>query len=157
LPKTVAQFAREARGFSDTLERVERDTVQKTALHVTTVVRRSIVSVAGGDSRLSGAGRRGAKVGARFDVKTGGRSSALVRATGPLQLVERDTKAHSIPKSRRRKRRVLHIPGIGFRAVVHHPGTKGKHPFERGVDAALPAVPKIVQGTVSQAMRKAFG
>lgn len=29
--------------------------------------------------------------------------------------------------------RVLNIPGIGYRASVKHPGTKGKHPFGRAV------------------------
>jgi hypothetical protein len=161
LAKTVGQFAKEARGFSQTLEKVERESVRASALLVTTAVRRNIVAVSGGDFRLSGMGRRGARVGARFDEKvTGGKASALVRATGPLQIVEGDTKPHSIgPKKRgpRGRRRALRIPGIGFRNVVKHPGTRGKHPFERGVNESLPKVPAIVQRTVSQAMRKAFG
>lgn len=122
------------------------------------VIRDSIYAVTRG-GRLSGVGKNGARVGVRT-VFNGSRS-AIVQATGPLQLIERDTSAHAIPRvtsSRRLRtaagrlshkrestgralsgRTILVINGSVITGPVQHPGTTGKHPFERGADAAAPA------------------
>ena len=92
---------------------------------------------------MSGVGRRGAKLGVRYDMT--GDSEALLRATGPWQFIERDTKpsgrnrprAHQAGRRRRRGGpRALAAPGFGPVAAARNPGTTGKHPFEKGVKKA---------------------
>ncbi len=104
---------------------------------------------------LSNVGRTGARVGARVEVLRNG-NGAIVEAIGPYQLIERDTRAHPIPR-RRRKQRVLVIPGIGFRRSVSHPGTRGRHPFERAVKSATPKVTAVYQRQLVLAVAKTFG
>ena len=97
--------------------------------------------------RLRGVGKRGAAIGVTYAVtETGSGAESLIRATGPFQLIERDTAAHEIvPKSRQ----ALHFGGDQFYAAVQSPGTKGKHPFELGVVEAWPGVTKIMQSHVA--------
>lgn len=90
-------------------------------------------------------GKRGAKVGVRYDLRSD--TEAIVRMTGPAQLIERDTKAHRIPRGtvgqgrrqRANTKRIV-IPNVGVRMWAQHPGTKGKHPWEKGLQASLPDV-----------------
>lgn len=123
------------------LSEAERAGVRAAALTATRIIRGEIRSVVS-SGRLSGVGRRGARVGARFDVwKSAKDPSALVRATGPLHLVENDTAPHKItPRRRRGRRRALRLADGGFARSVNHPGTKGRSPFARGAaNAAAPA------------------
>lgn len=145
--------------------------VRKSALFVTTVIRGHIIA-ATGDGRLSGVGKKGAKVGASYKMYVKGEPYAVVRAKGPLHLIERDTSPHTIyPKGRtfeyatkgkragnvrrRGKGKALKI-GENFRAYAEHPGTRGQHPFERGRDSAEPYVAQIMQTEVRNAIRKAW-
>ena len=83
--------------------------------------------------RLSGIGERGARVGARFDVFGTVNPSAVVKATGPLHLLEHDTDPHDIgPKKGRRGAKALRLANGRFASGVHHPGTTGSRPFEKG-------------------------
>lgn len=117
-------------------------------------------------NRLSGVGKRGARLGTRVYPPRRGAASvdALLRVTGPAQLIERDTAAHDIPRQRtaggRRRRaanKVLAFPDGGFRrGPVHHPGTSGQHPFARGVTAALPAVGRIMDEPYAAVLRSIF-
>jgi len=108
-----------------------------------------------GDSRLSGVGKRGAKVGARFDLVGGDRVE--VKATGPLHFVANPMSPHRIPKSRARgRRRYAVIPGVGVRAWANHPGTSGKNTWKRGVPAARKKVTKVADDRVADTIRKAF-
>lgn len=177
----AADKMRLASQVSDTiaaLRAAQKAGVQKSALEVTNTVRAEIRKVAGADMRLSGASRsgKGAKVGARFDIKGVANPTALVRANGPIQLVERDTRPHVIlARSRfvsrggvrvRRGRRsaagrrlrgkaALTIGG-NLRAWAAHPGTKGQRPFDRGVDRAAPKTPRIFQDEIDQGLRKVW-
>ena len=108
---------------------------------------------------MSGVGKRGAKLGASFDVRGGANPTGYVRATGPWQLIENDTKARRIPKisgKRARKRNVLKIPGVGFRASANHPGTKGKRPWAKAMPLAAKTVPAAWRREQSEALKKAF-
>ena len=110
-----------------------------------------------GDGRLSGVGKKGAKVGARYDVKGSTNPTALITATGPMQLIERDTKAHTIPKPRRRgRKRYAVIDGHAY-ASAQHPGTRGKRPFEKGWRRAAPQAPAVFQAAVRDAVRRGWG
>jgi hypothetical protein len=111
---------------------------------------------AGGDLRLSGVGRRGAAIGARYDLRGMGReSTAEVKATGPVPLIANPSKAHAIPKKGRR-RKVLAIPGIGVRASVQHPGTRGKDTWNRGREKAERKVKTVIGRNTDQVVAKAF-
>jgi hypothetical protein len=104
---------------------------------------------------LRGVGKKGAKLGVRYTVLN---TTAIVRATGPLHLVERDTKPHVIgPKSRKGKRRgAVRLPDGQFRGVIHHPGTKGKHPWAKGAEAARPIVADEMSKTAIRAVTEVF-
>lgn len=125
--------------------------VERAAFAMKTSVQRQ----RGFTSRLRGVGRSGARVGVRYDVRGVKNPTAIVRATGPFHLIESDTKAHEIaPRSRRRGggKRAVFTP-YGPKARVQHPGTKGRHPFARGVEASLPAVRKIMGSAMTSSIR----
>lgn len=147
LPAELASKLRHAGGAIDG---AARDGVFKAALLVKTSVVAQI-----GTTRLRGVGRKGAKVGVRFDVKGQQNPTALVRATGPLHLLERSTRPHEIRPKRRGGKAVV-ISGVGPRAYAHHPGTKGKHPWERGLARALPQVPEVMMREQQQSLRRYF-
>lgn len=168
MPRDLADLAVSAARTVDALQTAQIVGVRKAALHVTTIVRTEIRS-ATGDMRMSGVGKKGARVGAEYKVLADTRNpTATVRAKGPLHLVERDTHAHTIwPKGRtfaatrrggtrrRGKTKALKI-GDGFAAYADHPGTKGKHPFEKGVRRAAPETPRIFQREVREAIKRAW-
>jgi hypothetical protein len=141
--------------MATSLGRLENTTVRIAALAVKTSVLGQLQVAGVKDGKLRGVGKRGAKVGVSFTV-TG--HTAIVKATGPFPLIESDTKAHRIPRERgaRGRRRYAVIPGVGVRAFANHPGTKGKHPWAKGVAAAQPAAAKANQIALTQAMTKAY-
>lgn len=161
------------------LRGAQRSAVERAALVMATAVRRQIQSATGGDSRMSGVGKKGAKVGVGYDVKGTNNPTALLRARGPLHLIERDTKPHLIFRKNdrvkgkgagRANRQTMYeelfggqgayrggnlkLLDGGFRKVVKHPGTKGKHPFEHGVTKSRPAAEQILRRSFSDAARK---
>lgn len=149
------------------INRLARDIEKQTPVYMvtasaktyTTAIRSEIQAVTSG-SKLRGVGNKarraagGARVGVKYDVKA---ATAIVQATGPLHLLERDVTKHTIPRTQGSRRlrtaagRLSHKRGAtgrvlsgrkflgnkarGFAAMgpVTHPGTRGKHPFERGV------------------------
>lgn len=158
MAKTPEQWATQAHGFQGKLQDAQRRAVGASALHVKKRVATQISAAVGADMRMSGVGKRGAKVGVRYDVLGYTNPTARVYATGPLHIVERGTKAHRIPKQRgaRARKRLLVIPGVGVRMWANHPGTTGKHPWQRGVAAALPVVPAIFRVEVAKALKETF-
>lgn len=115
-------------------------------------------------------GKKGRKIGVAY--RPLGVASYIVTATGPYQLVERDTKAHLTPRRRKgaefgrtkkgkkrvyRKGKKIYIPGIGVRMYAHHPGTTGKHPFEKAVNGAAPLMEKIVKEEIADEVGETFG
>jgi hypothetical protein len=113
--------------------------------------------LAGAPSRLRGVGKRGARLSVRYDVKNG---VALVRAVGPWQLIENDTKAHDIfPKKRRARggKRVAVLTPQGPRASAHSRGTRGKHPWAKGVERGTPAATLAYVKVIQADLRKQFG
>ena len=126
----VARIGKIARN----VQTAELHAVNAAALAAKTTILPFVAASSGGDLRLSGVGRRGAKVGVRYDIKGTTNPTALVRATGPLHFRESDTKAGPRPHKRRRRR--SSIP----ETVYGHPGTKGVHPWARGKAAARPVI-----------------
>lgn len=146
-----------------TIERAPRDVVAAEARIFKDATQAAIFAVAPG-GRLRHVGKKGSKVGvtSRITESSLEQARAVVQATGQLQIIEKDTKAHTIPRTRTQRRtrtssgrlsktradggkdisgrKWLVINGTLVLGPVNHPGTKGKHPFERGVHVAeIPA------------------
>lgn len=177
---TARAFAGKVAGLGPAMRAAEVEGVRKAALSVTTSVRSSIRDAApSGQLRMNGKPK---KIGASFKMAGSGRPYAVIRATGPLHLLERNTSAHFIPRvaqkslvtyrlnkktgrltAGQKKRRgragggtTLSIPGIGFRKSVTHPGTTGKRPFERGVSTGSQQAGRIVLAEVSRGLTAAL-
>lgn len=148
--RSPADLARKLANAGSAMDGAARDGVFKAALLVKTSVQQEL----GGVKRLRGVGKRGANIGVRFDIK-GKNATALVRMTGPAQLLERSTRPHEIRP--RRKKRAINIGGVGPRAYAHHPGTKGKHPWAKGLVRAVPKVPDVVMTEQVRSLRRYFG
>jgi hypothetical protein len=136
-----------------------RRITERAALTVKNGVRVTLL-VAAPKGRLN-VGKRGKRIGVRYNLVDN--NSAKVFMFGPAHLIERDTKPHHIPRqtgTKARKRQAdkqpLFIPGVGFRANANHPGTKGKHPFKRGVVASLPRAKEAAADQYFGAVRKVF-
>lgn len=93
---------------------------------------------------------RGAKIGARYDFDSVGNPE--VKAIGPVPLLANPIPEHEIlPK----KGQALVIGG-DFYASASHPGTPGKDTWNKGREEAKREVSKIVDATISPAIRRAF-
>ncbi|MEM9516040.1 MAG: hypothetical protein AAGA42_14405 [Actinomycetota bacterium] len=157
-----------------------RATVVKAAARAERIQDAEISKAAGGDGRMSGVGRRkgrpgGAKVGARAKARGAGvGTSAIVKAIGPVHLLERPTagrvihSAYATGRGRRGfigptlpgqfagdRRAVLNVPNIGYRRSVRHPGTRGKRPWKIGRRRAEPVIRKTLRTEMAQIIRKA--
>lgn len=112
---------------------------------------------AGSPSRLRGVGKKGARLGVSVSVTgSGTHTLGYVRATGPWQLIEHDTKAHDIPRSNRRKKKVLRLADGTFYTRVRHPGTRGQHPFAKGAEVAKPLIPRFYRDGENAALARIF-
>jgi len=158
---SAAGLARSLAKAGKAIETAQRDAVARAALASKRTIEAERDRATGGDGRLSGVGKRGAKLGVRFDLKD---TEAVVRATGPWQLIERDTKSAGIirPKSRRRGRRraggakALAGGGFGPYGAVRDKGTTGKKPFEKGAKRSRRPVAKQMRGAFSKAVARSF-
>lgn len=130
--------------------------VERAAFEAKKVIASEIRS-ATGDMRMSGVGTKGARVGVRYDMKGTENPTALVRATGPLHLVERPVKPHVIaPKKRGRgKRKKAVTTPYGPRASVQHPGVQNpKRPWSKGKQQAEPRVKREVSAVFGRAFAR---
>lgn len=85
-------------------------------------------------------------------------ASALVAMTSrKAHLLDRDTRPHPESPRARSGRRALARSGFGPVAAVNHPGTKGKHMWERGLAAARPAIDRDVADGAMRALQQVFG
>jgi plasmid stability protein len=179
---TALEFARKTAALPGAMREAEARAVAKAALQATNLIRAEIRAAApGGTIRLNGKPKR---IGVSYKmVSGGGAAKARISAQGPLHLLERDTASHYEPRAsqssllrykvskktgrttvvrrtgRARGRlapKPLAIPGIGFRTRVVHPGTKGKHPFAKGLQQARPVVGRTIMAEVSKGLRAAL-
>lgn len=123
-------------------------------------------------STLRNVGKRGgAKLGVRVRQVNLGPTHpvAFVKAIGPWQIHEFDTKPHPIPRLKGARSRqygpafggskggMLRMPDGQIRRQVFHPGTKGKHTFAKGAAAVAPKVPRVVERvSVQSVLRTVF-
>jgi len=138
LPQRMQKLAR-------AVESAQPRVLKDGAFAATKIHRKIIKDDVGGESRMSGVGKRGQKVGARFDISG---DKAAISATGPLHLIERRTKPHRIPRQRktsRAKKRYAVIPGVGVRAYAKHPGTRAQHTWTRAAPKAQKAATDAIR------------
>jgi hypothetical protein len=125
-------------------------------------LKRSIETRLPQSRRLRGVGKRGARVGVRYDIRDAGqRATSVVRATGPLHLLERDTKPHVIePKSkgraanRRQRAGAVRLVDGSFRRRVPHPGTTGQKPFAKGITDGKPKALRAMRNSTVDAVKR---
>ena len=176
---TLPQFLRKIEQSKGAIADIEARGVNAVAFAMKASVTGLMAEASGGDLRLSGVGKTsprrgsridaGAKIGARYlAAKTGGGlvsfgrygvsgADAVLFATGPAHLVERDTKIHG-----------LGVRGSGVSLMVLPDGevrtgpwigggSQGKHPFERGVRAVEPQAEAIMHGWIAKDLGRIWG
>lgn len=152
----AARFLAKTRSYGTAWQRANLVAVQKAALATKVSILGQTKAPSGGDLRLSGVGKKGGPIGVTYKAGVfSGDPTALVKATGPFHLLERDTKAGVRARKRRRGRGKSRF--IGPIAGYYHPGTTGKHPFEKGVRAVEPVVAGILRRAQADSLRKTFG
>lgn len=155
--RSGTEFARKLNRLTNGFEDISLEVVKESSFVVKKAVLGFLKPATGGDQRLSGVGRtkRGAYLGVRYNVGNySGEAKSLIYVTGPFQLIERDTKAGVRPIRRRRLGRKRAGREYGVTMGYYHPGTKGKHPFAHGVDAATPAVTRLLQSKSTLLLRR---
>lgn len=113
---------------------------------------------------MSGVGRSGARLGARFTNPTSTTNpTSIVRYVGPVHLLNTGTRRHLIgPKGWRRGRaagRLKFTGGDGQvrTGVVEHPGVRGQRFFPNVVDRVQAAAPEQIKAAQRRALLKVFG
>lgn len=156
---TSAQVAQKFHRLADDIQNMDRNILNAAALELKRSVQGTL-AMAAPRGRLN-VGKKGAKVGVRYD--TPAPHMVVVRMTGPAHLLESDTKAHRIPREkigrgrvRRANTKKIFIPGVGVRAYVNHPGTRGKHPWAKGIRLGLPKVNQVAGKVLGQTVGKVF-
>jgi hypothetical protein len=141
------------------LRQMNASAVGAVALRSKNLLLNELTKAIGSDHRMSRVGRKGARLGVRYDVKGTDNATALVRATGPWQLIEGPTKPHEITsKAGRRgrgRRKPISTP-YGPRMSAQHPGTRGKHPWQKGKAKAEKEAVDIYAKAQRKAVARAF-
>ena len=163
---SLATFVAKTSKMEGELRHLERNMVLVAAQTVKTSVQTQMAAAGVQNGKLRGVGKKGAKIGVRYEFLG---NKALVRATGPFHLIERPTKAHRIDQKQSVsglplvdasgqdvRRRYVVIPGVGVRAWANHPGTQGKHPWAKGVAAAVPIQRKAQGVALQQSLVRAY-
>lgn len=156
MPDTPLAAAHKFERLAKDIGTLQKRTLNEMAITVKRNVTAAMAAAGAGTGKLRGVGRKGARIGVRYDQTAGG--AVLVRATGPFHLLESDTKAHRIPLQRgaRARKRVVVIPGVGVRSFVNHPGSKGKHPWAKGVEVSRLEAGKISQRILTETVTQVF-
>ncbi len=189
MPMSALEFSRAFQQMAKTVKVERRAALAQSGLIAKREIEKTRNKAVGSDGRMSGVGN--AKLGVRYDV---GESSTFVRATGPWQLIERDTKPAGLivgktrsaktgkyrrtlsrgtsekTKLKRYLKRLSYSTGRasfsnvrplslpwGPRAKVYDKGTKGKRPFQKGLDVAEPRIVAELQTSTRSAVRGVFG
>ncbi len=87
-------IASRMRKLSGEFSRFQPEAVKRGSLDIKRAVEHELRRAVGADMRMSGVGN--AKLGVRFDLKGTRNPTSLIRAVGPWQLIERDTKPRTI-------------------------------------------------------------
>ncbi len=142
-------FGRHIRDGATVLQKSQRIAVNKAAL----VAKTALLSAPGAPKGKVAGGR----VGVRYDVKGFDKPTALVKWFGPAHLVNNDTHAHRIAPKKRRGKKAIASSSFGPFASAEHPGTRGKHFYEKGRDTAYNLVPSVLRTETKIALGRHFG
>lgn len=147
---TSAEFVKKINDLGHATDRNRRTAVNLGAFEA----KKTLIAAAGAKGLTPGGKIAKRRWNVRYDVKGTETPTALVRFTGPVHLVNSDTRSHPItPKGRgRRGKKALAFNGRAY-AAVRHPGTTGKHFFEAGKVAANRTVPRVM----ADSMKGAWG
>jgi hypothetical protein len=131
MPSNVgATVARKANAIAREIDASRRTALGDAGL----VLKRSVEDAR---ARVAPSGRlrnvgKGARLNVRYDVE--GERQVKVKVTGPWPIIEENTKAHTVQPKKRKGKKAIAFNGMA-RASAQHPGTKGKHPFRKGIEA----------------------
>lgn len=154
-----SQAAKKFRAVADEFAKSPKQIANDSAFAVKKSVQTQL-RIAAPKGRLN-VGKKGSRVGVRYTLFP---TSAKVFMFGPAQLIEFDTSPHRIPREtvgrgrrRRANKALIDIPGIGVRAYAMHPGTKGKHPWSKGLALGLPKCGPAAARVVHKVFEGVFG
>lgn len=154
---SAAEFAGKINRFAGEVAKLPRDTAYSNAKLGKATMQSAVQAMAPG-GRLRGVGRKGARVGAGYNVY--GDGNVQISARGPVWLVDNATGGHEIAPKKRRKKGALKGAGYDhpYSGEVRHPGTAGKHAWAHARDQVLPPVLKAnISRQMRQTALKAFG
>lgn len=164
-----AEFTARILKTARNVEQVPRAGAHGAALVMKESIGAEINSVAPG-GRMSGVGKKGARVGVRYTdgTNSAGRATVILNATGPLHLLERNTTGHEIfprgfvaktARGRSTGTQALASKGGSWGPFAHawHPGTHGQHPFEKGVERGRPLTGAAYRLALFSALKKDLG
>lgn len=146
------------------ITRANRVGVEKACLAGKNVMLANMTAALGGN-RLSGVGKKGARVGVRYDVVGYQNPVGIIKYTGPVHLANSGTQPHEIePRSRQttakgnRRRGSAKALTVGqdFYARVHHPGTRGKKFAEKAEKVVLAQSKRIIEQEVRSHLARTF-
>jgi hypothetical protein len=159
----IDNWRRKIEGAPPIVQQAMKDATVETAQYAERLVirngRSKGIGSRGGSLWLSGVGSKGAPLDAKADIAPDGMSFTL-RAVGPWQFVENDTKAHAMPGSRRRAkkdRRGRPLPyrtPYGARSKVRHPGTRGKHIWRHSFGELKRRYPRVYRDHTVKALAR---
>lgn len=140
--------------------------VEKACLAGKNVMLSAMVAALGGN-RLSGVGKKGAKVGVRYTVRGYQNPVGIIQYTGPVHLANSGTRPHQIlPRSRQttakgnRRRgsaKALSPAGNPWAAAsADHPGTKGKKFAEKAEPIVIAQSKRIITQEVRSHLARTF-
>ncbi len=164
--RTVGQFTGKLDKLATELSNVNGP------LEATALVGKQIFLASAASAGVLGAKPQGKRklIGARYDTKNRkskglGEGQVVITYTGPAHLVNNPTRAHVIlPRRRpgvrtRRKQaaRALLFPSGDFAASAHHPGTRGKHFYEKAKAVCEQQLPRVYgRKQITEPLRRTF-
>jgi hypothetical protein len=160
---SVPQFVGKLDRYAALQKGVEKTGVAGAAKAVSTAITAEVLAQTHGTARLSGVGKKGARLGVRTVITS---NRAVITATGPWQFIEGDTRKHDIsPRGRRTGKRgralkgakALTIGGEFYASAKNTGGSKGKRPFAKGTVAGEPAAKAAFEVAETAALREVFG
>lgn len=193
---TPTELAAKLDRYAVTVGNANATAISAAALMIKETTTPLVAAATGGDMRISGvttkvnagsvkaAGNRrqssSNKVGVRYTVKGREHATAIIRAVGPAQLIERDVKPHtvasryaprSVGKTRAARlagvkgdvrgqgwtpRAVIHFGSVYARYAIKSGGSRGRHPFERGFAEGARRSPAVFAAEQRKALTSIF-
>ncbi len=151
----VTNWRRRLDAAPDLIDTAMRQATKETAEYAERLIHRNArsagINTRGGSLWLRGVGRAGAPISAEATIAPDGHSFTL-KAVGPWQFVEGDTKAHDMP-GRRRRKGPYRTP-YGAKSKIRHPGTRGKRIWRKSYGNLRQRYPRYYRDHTFNALQK---